>query len=197
MVGDFGSGSRDAADVAALVAGWQPDFVVTTGDNNYPAGAAETLDANVGQFYSAFIGDYQGAYGAGSQINRFFPSLGNHDWDCRDRTSRLPLPYLDYFTLPEGPGEERYYSVQWGPVEVFAVDSDYREPDGTEINSAQAAWLRGAGRVQRALEVGGHARATLLVRHPRLDPAAALALSGVGGDSGAGRPRPQLRADCS
>ena len=49
-------------------------------DNNYPAGAASTIDANIGKHFHEFIGGYTGAYGAGSAQNRFWPSPGNHDW---------------------------------------------------------------------------------------------------------------------
>lgn len=139
VIGDYGDGSQAAADVAALVASWQPDLVVTTGDNNYPSGAAATIDQNVGRFYHAFIAPYAGIYGPGATTNRFFPTLGNHDWDARTSSNRLPQPYLDYFQLP---GNERTYDVAWGPVHLFAVDSDYREPDGSSGDSVQATWLR-------------------------------------------------------
>ena len=48
VIGDYGDGSQAAADVAALVRAWQPDYVITTGDNNYPKGEAATIDGNVG-----------------------------------------------------------------------------------------------------------------------------------------------------
>lgn len=142
VIGDYGDASRAAADVAALVRSWNPDIVVTTGDNNYPNGAAETIDGNVGRLYHEFISPYLGQYGAGSDVNRFFPTLGNHDWNARQRAGEPPQPYIDYFTLPDGPGQERYYDVVWGPVHIFALDSDYRERDGTETGSAQWLWLR-------------------------------------------------------
>lgn len=142
VIGDFGDGSQTAADVAALVKSWQPDAVVTTGDNNYPIGLAQTLDAHVGRFYQEFIGSYNGAYGSGSPVNRFFPVLGNHDWGTRVGSPPVPQPYLDYFTLPDGPGHERYYDIVLGPVHLFALDSDPHEPDGTSVTSVQAAWLR-------------------------------------------------------
>ena len=63
-----------------MVTGWNPDFVITLGDNNYPKGEAATIDANIGQHYGHFIGDYRGAYGPGQPRNRFWPSPGNHDW---------------------------------------------------------------------------------------------------------------------
>lgn len=134
VIGDYGSGSQAEADVADLVKGWNPDLVITTGDNNYPSGSAETIDENVGQFYHEFIYPYNGEYGEGADINRFFPSLGNHDWD-----SQSAQPYLDYFTLP---GNERYYDFTWGFIHFFVLDSDSREPDGVGSSSTQASWLQ-------------------------------------------------------
>ena len=42
VLGDYGSGDQNEADVAELVLSWQPDFIITLGDNNYPSGAADT-----------------------------------------------------------------------------------------------------------------------------------------------------------
>src|SRR5262245_32990188 len=80
VIGDFGTPEAPAAQVAALVRGIQPDLVATVGDNNYPAGAAETIDANIGRHYHSYIAPYRGRFGAGASVNRFFPALGNHDW---------------------------------------------------------------------------------------------------------------------
>jgi hypothetical protein len=134
VIGDFGEVGQPAADVAALVKSWNPEFIITTGDNNYPSGAAATIDANIGQYYHEFIYPYTGSYGEGAGINRFFPSLGNHDWQAEDAQ-----PYLDYFTLPHN---ERYYDFVWPPVHFFVVDSDSREPDGRSATSDQADWIR-------------------------------------------------------
>jgi hypothetical protein len=134
VIGDFGYPGKPVGEVAALVRGWEPDVVITTGDNNYPAGEASTIDANIGQYYAPFIGEYKGEFGTGAAANRFFPSLGNHDWQT-DGAS----PYLDYFTLP---GNERYYDFTAGPVQFFALDSDPHEPDGRTEESRQAEWLR-------------------------------------------------------
>ena len=139
VIGDFGISGQPERDVSSLVSSWDPDFVATVGDNNYPIGSATTIDQNIGQYYHAFIGNYTGNYGPGVASNRFYPALGNHDWDIVNTTVfTLPQPYLDYFALP---GNERYYSVVLGPVELFVVDSDPREPDGRTSVSAQAAWL--------------------------------------------------------
>ena len=136
IIGDFGEAGPAAAAVAELVRGWEPDFIATTGDNNYPDGMRETIDANVGAYYHAYIGDYIGAHGEGAPENRFFPTLGNHDWHTHDLA-----PYLEYFALP---GNERYYAVSWGPVDLFLLDSDQAEPDGNDEASVQARWLADA-----------------------------------------------------
>lgn len=134
VIGDYGGGGKPEADVATLVKGWDLDFVITTGDNNYPDGASSTIDENIGQFYHEFIYPYSGDYGEGADANRFFPSLGNHDW----RPSGAQ-PYLNYFTLP---GNERYYDFTWESLHFFALDSDSHEPDGVGRSSVQATWLQ-------------------------------------------------------
>ncbi|MFN3647933.1 MAG: metallophosphoesterase [Armatimonadota bacterium] len=136
VIGDYGLAGQPEADVAALVKSWNPDFIVTTGDNNYPGGQAITIDANIGQYYSEYIYPYHGQYAPPPvQENRFFPSIGNHDWN---RTAGY-RPYLDYFTLPNN---ERYYDVVRGPVHLFVLNSDPREPDGIESDSLQTAWFK-------------------------------------------------------
>ena len=134
VIGDYGLAGEPTAAVAALVKSWNPDLIITTGDNNYYYGAASTIDVNIGQYYAEFIHPYHGQYGPGGTVNRFFPSLGNHDWEAPGAQ-----PYLDYFTLP---GNERYYDFVWGPVHFFALDSDPAEPDGRRADSVQGTWLR-------------------------------------------------------
>ncbi len=160
VIGDYGSATQDELNVANLVKSWQPDLIITVGDNNYPRGEARTIDQNIGQYYHDYIYPYTGAFGAGlafnpalstqgmspviflpviygsllTTTNRFFPALGNHDWLTVGAES-----YLSYFTLP---GNERYYEFVRGPVHFFAVDSDSSEPDGIAGNSPQALWLR-------------------------------------------------------
>ncbi len=136
VIGDFGKAGPGLQSVADMIISWNVDFIITTGDNNYPDGAASTIDENIGQYFHSFIYPYQGSYGAGADTNRFFPSLGNHD--CN---TNLCQPYLDYFTLP---GNERYYDFVWGPVHFFSVNSDSREPDGVGRSTVQGQWFKAA-----------------------------------------------------
>ncbi len=136
VIGDYGLAGQSEADVAAQILSWQPDLILTTGDNNYPDGAANTIDANIGQYFHSYISPYTGSYGPGGAVNLFFPTMGNHDW-----LTASAAPYFNYFTLP---GNERYYDFVWGPVHFFAIDSDSHEPDGVGRSSVQAAWLQAA-----------------------------------------------------
>ncbi len=133
VIGSYGVSGDALAAVATLVQGWNPNFIITTGGNNLPAGAAETMDANIGQYFSDFIAPYSGEFGPGAPENRFFPALSAEDWDTDNAQ-----PYLDYFSLP---GNERYYDFVQGPVHFFVLNSDPREPDGVERLSQQAKWL--------------------------------------------------------
>jgi len=144
VIGDYGSAYLGGASfsnvqkVANLIKSWNPNFIITTGDNNYPDGEASNIDTNIGQFFHEYIHPYVGTYGPGGTTNRFWPSIGNHEWPFG--VSFL-APYLAYFTLP---GNERYYSHRHGPVEVFACVGDQQEPDGAVPGSIQAQWLSNA-----------------------------------------------------
>jgi tartrate-resistant acid phosphatase type 5 len=142
VIGDYGSDSQAEADVASLVKSWNPSFIITVGDNNYPNGAASTIDANIGKYYYEFIAPYRGQYGSGAATNHFFPAMGNHDWDTPGAK-----PYLDYFTLPSN---ERYYDTTIGFVHFFILDSDDREPDGNTATSKQGRWLQSKLAASRA-----------------------------------------------
>ena len=68
--------------------------------------------------------------------NRFWPTLGNHDYD-RGLTN-----YTNYFTLPNN---ERYYAAPpVDDIQFFVVNANDQEPDGTSSTSKQAMWLKGA-----------------------------------------------------
>jgi hypothetical protein len=136
VIGDYGTAGEPLAAVAAMIDSWEVDLIITTGDNNYPLGEARTIDENIGQYFHEYIFPYQGEYGPGTEANRFFPSMGNHDW-----YSDSGGPYLDYFTLP---GNERYYDFQWDFIHFFVLSSDWAEPDGIGQRSEQAAWLEEA-----------------------------------------------------
>jgi myo-inositol-hexaphosphate 3-phosphohydrolase len=135
-IGDYGEDNAPEQAVADLIDNLGVDFIITTGDNSYGL----DFDQRVGQYYSNYIGNYQGVYGPGSPVNRFFPTPGNHDYLTN---------YLAFFTLPGAniptsntSGNERYYDFIRGPVHFFAINSCSDEPDGISSTSIQAQWLQ-------------------------------------------------------
>ena len=152
VIGDYGTGDAHARAVARLVASWQPEFVVTTGDDYYrvAGGRGTGRYANsTGRFYARWLPGRQARGTAGSILvtdNAFFVSLGNHDYSDAGRSLRA---YTGYFALPgdgssRQPGGERYYQFSRGPVRIFVLNSNAAEPDGVSKRSRQAAWLRRA-----------------------------------------------------
>lgn len=105
VVGDFGSGNANETAVASLIHSWQPDFVLTVGDNAYPTGAAALLDRDIFSPYAAVMRD-----------SAWFPALGNHDV----KTDR-GKPELEAFYLP---GAERWYRFLWGNAAFTVLDSN-------------------------------------------------------------------------
>ena len=132
VVGDQRGATIATQQVSVLVNSFNPEFIVTTGDNfDLTQG---TLDSQVGQYFHNYIFPYLGTYGAGDTINRFFPALGNHELSANGLTE-----YLSYFSLP---GNERYYDFVKGNVHFFIINSNTNEIDGTDTSSIQAQWLK-------------------------------------------------------
>lgn len=115
VIGDFGETLADQDfpldQVGAMVRSWNPDFVVSVGDNNYVLGQASTIDVNIGKNFTGYIYPkttditVQYPYPPGAPLyNRFIPCLGNHDYsdvadDMLPSVSNIALsqPYLQYF----------------------------------------------------------------------------------------------------
>ena len=57
VIGDYGVDTSAEANVASLVASWNPNAVVTVGDNYYTSGGTGTgkYDLVVGKYYCAFL----------------------------------------------------------------------------------------------------------------------------------------------
>jgi tartrate-resistant acid phosphatase type 5 len=121
-VGDMGN-STAATSVANLIKNQSVDHVITTGDNCYGSVALAT---QVGNKYGNFV-----------EWRRFWPSLGNHEYS--DACGNRSKAYLAYFDLPNN---ERYYDVRLGPVHLFVINSDRREPHGVAAKSRQARWFK-------------------------------------------------------
>lgn len=144
VIGDYGTESKQTKKVATLVKGWDPDFILTTGDNNYPRGEAETIDQNIGSNYSPYIYPYTGKYEQSTVTqNRFWPCLGNHDFGKAGDAK----PYFDYFPALNS---QFYYDFVEGPVHFFSLCSDEKCPDGIAHNSKQRRWAEEKIRASQA-----------------------------------------------
>jgi|GEM_PF-1939825 len=114
IIGDFGETLRDQEfpvdRLGKMIRSWNPDFVVSVGDDNYILGEAATIDTNIGKNFTSFIypkgTDYPEYYPYPSDAplyNRFFSALGNHDYgdvgdDFPPTPEKIALskPYIDY-----------------------------------------------------------------------------------------------------
>ena len=143
VIGDYGRDTKQEDSVAKMVKSWNPDFIITVGDNNYSTGSASTIKNNIGKYYGDYIynpdakPEWQ-CHGKAEQQkqNRFFPAPGNHD-----NYSLPPLkPYLDYFTLP---GDETNYDFTWGPVHFYSLNTG-TDAKMTCCNSKVSGWLKDA-----------------------------------------------------
>ncbi len=151
VIGDYGINNENERDVSQLVASWDPSFIITTGDNYYwTAGQGGTgtnvYDVTVGAYYGRWLKDISTTGSrlpvGPAKVNAFFPSMGNHEY-----TSTSPNVYTTYFTLPgagfsNSSGNERYYDYVQGPVHFFVLNSNSKEPDGSDPVSPQAQWLQ-------------------------------------------------------
>lgn len=152
VIGDYGVDNANELAVAYRVKAFAPDFITTTGDNTYFVGTTAAADfANWEKTQGKYYGDYiklpaGSAYGPGATVNKFFPVLGNHDWD------EGVASYSAYFDLPVNQATptsgERYYSFRRGAVEFFMLDADPREGnpgfDGRSPGTTQYEWAKNA-----------------------------------------------------
>lgn len=122
VVGDYGSGKKEAYAVADMMISQGANAVVTLGDNVYFETGFQTL---VGSLY----GDYL-------ETGSFFPATGNHDYT----EGRGIAVYDRYFDFLQG---NRWYSVTFGNVEFFVLDS-HQALHHPDIFDQQREWLHTA-----------------------------------------------------
>lgn len=112
VIGDFGDNSNGELITANMVKGWNPAFIVTTGDNDYEDKNGKDIETNISKYYASYIN-------ADLKKNRFFPCLGNHDQD----TAEKPQILHDYFKLFPFLGSAADYDFTYGPVHFYSINS--------------------------------------------------------------------------
>jgi len=130
------------------------DFIMTLGDNNYWDGSCNSFYDNIGSYYSEY-------YNSGICINplrtrtlkenRFFPTIGNHDWDAYRRDFDT-LPFLQYFNYLKdfepsfAKGVFYKKTIANGLIDLYSLNSNLGTPTAPPAEKAlfvkQMEWLK-------------------------------------------------------
>ena len=113
VIGDYGVGTKDAASVARMVNRFNPDFVVTTGDNRYKKAGYERV---VGRYYKQEI----------------VAATGNHDYEMGIGA------FDEFFNL--SPTTRTYTYQAESAVDFFILDSE-AGMRSKAVREDQKAWL--------------------------------------------------------
>lgn len=143
VISDYGFGdpntratdSVNCRKVSNLVHSFNPDYVVTCGDNSHGLGEWELIDARIYNFYGDFI-----------SRGKFYPTMGNHDFytnSGRPFKTRFPQLFVN---------EKNYYDVVKGNIHLYMMNSEdssfevqrfYGERDGVKKGSMQYNSIKG------------------------------------------------------
>ena len=136
VIGDHGNNiTTSQPEVRDRLLEIDPDFILSTGDMIYPAGAAEDFDPKFFVPYAQLLRSIV-----------FWPCLGNHDVETDNGD-----PWRDAFYTPANnpSAVEDYYSFEWGNAHVLVIDST----QSTSPGSKQYAFIDQVSRRQhRPLE---------------------------------------------
>jgi 3',5'-cyclic AMP phosphodiesterase CpdA len=132
VLGDSGANSPAQHAIARRLAETPFELMLFLGDIAYTHGTRRQLQTRFFDVYRRYL-----------LHTPAFPALGNHD--VRSRGGRA---YVDSFVLP---GNERWYSFDWGDVHFVALDT-------TRIGREQTEWLEDdlARNRQKWVVVFGH-----------------------------------------
>lgn len=130
-VGDMGTGGAEQRAIGQAMATSRPEFWLALGDNASPDGT----DAEFGSNFFTPLADLL-------RISPVFTVPGNLEYHSDEAQ-----PYLEAFELPRNNpgGTERYYSFDWGPLHVVALDSNgpLQEQKAwleTDLAASKAPW---------------------------------------------------------
>lgn len=122
VVGDFGEMTTDQLRVLTYMMLWNPDIVLTTGDNAYESGTLEEFQVNVFKPYGPLLAEVP-----------MYASIGNHDMYTENA-----VPYKSVFELPQANSDsEDYYSFNYDNIHFTSINSDIDYSVGSE----QYVWL--------------------------------------------------------
>ncbi len=153
VIGDWGQGTTDQANVAAQIGAAHPDLLISTGDNDYPNGSqAEYGDLTGGTVFPA---QYLPAMGRGLPM---FMVQGNHGFTTN-------TPYIQNFpqdvvTAASGgkfvaeaysniPGSSNatyasaWFAFTWGRARFYVLEAAWADANGAYSGDYQAHWNTG------------------------------------------------------
>lgn len=137
VLGDMGTGKEGQQEVADAIAATHaqapPDFVLTVGDNFYPAGVQGPGDP---LWKSHFESVYQGPFWEGLV---FYPSLGNHDYHGRPEAQIEYSRLSSRWHLPDRYHAFRHPLPGRGSATFLALDTN-PAADGGDTWEAQRIW---------------------------------------------------------
>jgi acid phosphatase type 7 len=129
--GDSGAATTAQSQVATRIEGESFDFAVHTGDVAYSSGTYAEFESRFFPYYSSWL-----------RAKSIFPVIGNHD----DITGSA-TPYRTLFVLPRDGASstfpnnaERFYSVDYGPLHLVALDTEAAFQSSAR-RAEQLAWL--------------------------------------------------------
>jgi hypothetical protein len=113
--GDSGTGSADQRAIRDEIMKVPHDLTIHVGDIAYSYGTIAELETRTFDVYAPLL-----------RYSPVFPVAGDHEHETDEAA-----PFRAVFALP---GNERWFSFDWGPIHFAAIDTD-------EDLALQAAWL--------------------------------------------------------
>ncbi len=127
VLGDSGVGGPNQRRMARVLLSLAPRFVLHTGDVVYPRGDACHYPDRFFDPYAPLLAS-----------TPLYPSLGNHDLRAAGASA-----YFAAFALPANNPDrsESYYSFDYGPAHVVALDGELYHSGNPTAAARQKAWL--------------------------------------------------------
>lgn len=146
IVTDYGTGYQGETDVANMINGWHPEFIVTAGDNYQLSRDADVYPTYVGNYYGPGATPGRTDFINFSSPSNFWPVPGNHDYYAGGGDLDRYIAYFSYLP-PSGAftgATAYYYDVVRGPVHFFMIDSGNGDTSLHTYMTAQMTWLEAA-----------------------------------------------------
>jgi len=125
--------------ISQLMASYDPDFVIFTGDfiwNGEVQTGSDTWDNWLGAMYKYWRTD-------GNRLIPIIPAIGNHELVYPAPSDYKPETHAsNYYMLFNLPEDERWYSLNWGPDLHIVILDDEIGWTGSESWNDQLDWLK-------------------------------------------------------